>query len=171
VSRAKPAKQTGARRVGAAQVRSKGAPLNTDSEAGFATSIQGQILRRSERREVAIFLRDGALWIADFIDGKGTLVDAATWFRFNCGALASSHAGRRMVLESAIPLSPDLVARIRLLPPPPAMRKPGAVALLLERIAFLPRGGAAATLARFLRRSERIDAPRTRADWRTSDRL
>jgi hypothetical protein len=49
-----------------------------------ASSIQGQILRRSERREVAIYLRDGELWIADFIDGIGELIEPAAWFRFNC---------------------------------------------------------------------------------------
>jgi hypothetical protein len=62
---------------------------------------------------VAIFLRDGALWVADFINGEGQLIDAATWFRFNCGALSSPQARRRMVLESAIPLSEELTARIQ----------------------------------------------------------
>jgi hypothetical protein len=33
--------------------------------------IQGQLLRLSERREVAIYLRNDTLWIADFIDGHG----------------------------------------------------------------------------------------------------
>jgi hypothetical protein len=87
--------------------------LDIDSGPGFAPSIQGQLLRHSEHREVAIFLRDGALWVADFIDGNGQLIDATTWFRFNCAALFSSHAQRRMALESAIPLSPELVARIQ----------------------------------------------------------
>jgi hypothetical protein len=81
-------------------------------EPPLALRIQGQLLRQSDRREVAIFLRDGALCVADFIDGEGILIDAATWFRFNCGAPASPHAQRRMVLESAIPLSSDLVAKI-----------------------------------------------------------
>ena len=40
-------------------------------------TILGQILRRSERRETAIYLRDGVLWVADFVDGDGQLVDAA----------------------------------------------------------------------------------------------
>jgi len=66
----------------------------------------------SERREVAIYLRDDALWVADFIDGHGALFDAATWFRFNCGTPATSYARRRMVHESAVPLSTQLVARI-----------------------------------------------------------
>jgi hypothetical protein len=76
------------------------------------TAIQGQLLRVSERREVAIYLRKDALWVADFVDGHGALIDAATWFRFNCGTPATSYARRRMVHESAVPLSMQLVTRI-----------------------------------------------------------
>ena len=61
---------------------------------------------------MAIFLRDGALWIADFIDGHGELIDAATWFRFNCAGSSAAQARRRMFLESALPLSDELIARI-----------------------------------------------------------
>ena len=75
--------------------------------------MQGQVLRLSARREVAIFLRDGALWVADFVDGDGALMDAITWFRyFNCGAQPTADARRRLVLESATPLSEELVERI-----------------------------------------------------------
>lgn len=78
----------------------------------FTYPLQGQVLRRSGRREVAIFLRDNALWVADFVDGQGQIVDAATWFRFNCGDLTNREARRRMVRESAIPPSAELAARI-----------------------------------------------------------
>jgi hypothetical protein len=75
--------------------------------------MQGQVLRLSARREVAIFLRDGALWVADFVDGDGALMDAITWFRyFNCGPQPTADARRRLVLESATPLSEELVERI-----------------------------------------------------------
>ena len=84
--------------------------MNRDAESG--ASIQGQILRHTEHREVAIFLREGALWVADFVDGRGELIDAATWFRFNCAGTAVSAAERRMLLESAMPLSAELAARI-----------------------------------------------------------
>jgi hypothetical protein len=85
-----------------------------DAQIGnwFATAIQGQLLRWSARREVAIYLRDDALWIADFIDGDGALIDAVTWLRFNCATAQSSWARRRMILESAFPLSTELAARI-----------------------------------------------------------
>ena len=56
------------------------------------------MLRLSEYHAVAIYLRDGVVWVADFIDGQGALVDANTWFRFNCGNLDNSHALRRMAL-------------------------------------------------------------------------
>ena len=91
-----------------------------------AASIQGQILRRSERREVAIYLRDGELWIADFLDGVGELIEPTAWFRFNCGSLANSYVSRRIALESALPLPEELVVKIEALHranQPPAPRK------------------------------------------------
>ena len=90
--------------------------------ADESASIQGQILRRSERREVAIYLRDGKLWIADFVDGIGELIDPAAWFRFNCGTPWARRAHRRMLFESATPLSAELAARIERLHHPSADR-------------------------------------------------
>jgi hypothetical protein len=138
--------------------------LYRDFESLFAFRIQGQLLRQSERLEVAIFLRDGALWVADFIDGEGILIDAATWFRFNCGAPASPHAQRRMVLESAIPLSSDLVAKIGRLWEPGGMgtvdRGP-VVHWLKAMLAFRARlrWAAATTGTFFRRRKDRNDQP------------
>jgi hypothetical protein len=74
--------------------------------------IQGQFLRLSARREVAIYLLDGMLWVADFIDGRGELFEPETWFRFNCASLAAGDARRRMLLESGLPLSADIVTKI-----------------------------------------------------------
>jgi hypothetical protein len=115
--------------------------LNNHPEQAFAGSLQGQVLRLSERRMAAIFLHDGALWVADFIDSQGELIDAITWFRFNCGSLSTWHARRRMVLESATPLSEELVDRIeRLHRPAPAqtgvamVRLVGAIAAYLSHI-------------------------------------
>jgi hypothetical protein len=78
-------------------------------------TIQGQILRRSERRESAIYLRDGVLWVADFVDGEGQLVDAATWVRFNCAGASGAQAIWRMTLDSAAPLYDELTQRIEAL--------------------------------------------------------
>jgi hypothetical protein len=77
--------------------------------------ILGQLLRRSERRETALYLRDGVLWVADFVDGHGQLVDAASWLRFNCGGATSPQARWRMALESASPVSEELAQRIEAL--------------------------------------------------------
>lgn len=84
-------------------------------ESRVPGQIQGQMLRLSEYHAVAIYRRDGVMWVADFVDGRGELVDANTWFRFNCGALANSHARRRMALESATPISLELGERIEAL--------------------------------------------------------
>jgi hypothetical protein len=75
-------------------------------------AIQGQILRLTRRREAAIYLRCGQLWVADFIDGCGELIDPITWIRFNCGSSAAPHARRRMAVESAVPLYEQLERRI-----------------------------------------------------------
>ena len=79
-----------------------------------AVTILGQILRRSERREAAIYLCGGRLWVADFVDGHGEVLDAESWLRFNCGG-ASAQARRRMVLESASPIEDHLAERIEAL--------------------------------------------------------
>ena len=106
-----------------------------DPENRAAAVIQGQLLRLSERREVAIYLRNDALWVADFIDGHGELIDAITWFRFHCGTRASPQARRRMVLESALPLSAQLVARIERLHGSTKVQKRGPVARLFAVVA------------------------------------
>ena len=69
-------------------------------------------MRLSTRRQVAIYLHDDVLWVADFIDGRGEIVDAKTWFRFNCATALPSHMRRRMLLESAIPLSSELAQKV-----------------------------------------------------------
>jgi hypothetical protein len=100
--------------------------LDLDPENRFATAIQGQLLRRSERREVAIYLRKDALWVADFIDGDGELIDAVTWFRFNCG--------------TPFTLSAQLAARIESLHRSSTTRKRGGWArLVLTIAAYAPR--------------------------------
>jgi hypothetical protein len=131
-------------------------------DRGSSHPLQGQLLRRSERREVAIFLRDQALWVADFIDGQGELIDAPTWFRFNCGEHSNPHSRRRMVLESALPLSADIVDRIERLPHPATAPKRGVIGRLFTAIRnCLPGGRPAANLADRLHRGQAhpIDAP------------
>ena len=119
------------------------------TEQGASRSMHGQLLRQSERREVAIFLRDDALWVADFIDGHGQLIEATTWVRFNCGAHATPQARRRMVLESAVPLSAELVDRIGRLRAPTAMKNSVGLGRLIGAVsAHLPRNWLATLVAR-----------------------
>jgi hypothetical protein len=123
----------------------------------FSTAIQGQLLRWSKRREVAIYLRKDALWVADFIDGEGELIDAVTWFRFNCGTPFTSYARRRMILESAVPLSGQLAARIESLHRSTTPRKRGAWVRLVQAIAaYAPRS----RLTRILRKPRGQHPPR-----------
>ena len=105
------------------------------------TCIYGQLLRFSDHREVALYVRDGVVGVADFIDGHGTLVDVKSWLRFNCGTPANTYVVRRMKIESAIPLSAELSAQIDSLYRPALARRSHTLIRLVERItALLPRG-------------------------------
>jgi len=75
--------------------------------------IQGQLLRQSRRREAALFLHQGRLWVADFFDGHGEIVDAISWVRFNCDDVAR---GGPRVAEGvpALSLSPLLAEKLEL---------------------------------------------------------
>ena len=120
-----------------------------------ASAIPGQILRRNERREVAIYLRGDKLWVADFIDGCGELVDAVMWFRFNCGTRESVHAQCRMIFESAIPLYEQLEKKIE------ELHRSGSVISLYaqmdKRVEELRASGAAVPLhARVRKRLEQL---------------
>jgi hypothetical protein len=115
------------------------------------------MLRRSARREVAIYLRGGTLWVADFIDGDGQIVDAATWIRFNCGSASTYHARRRMVCESALPVSRELSMRIEQLHQAPVASD--CAALAAGHSAETVRGRLARALRRICRRRLRYRPP------------
>jgi hypothetical protein len=122
-------------------------------------SIQGQLLRRSARREVAIYLRGGVLWVADFIDGDGQIVDAVTWIRFNCGSASTYQARRRMVCESAFPVSRELSMRIeRLHEATEAVASDGAALVVCDSAETLP-GRFARAVRRIFRRRARFRPP------------
>lgn len=83
-----------------------------EGETSSGDLILGQLLRLSARRTVAIYVRGGTLWIADFIDGHGELVDPKVWLRFNCGSPLARQTRRRTLLEGGMPLSSEILARI-----------------------------------------------------------
>jgi len=74
--------------------------------------ISGHVLHLSDCQIVAIYQRNGVCWIADFQQGVGQLVDAATWFRFHAGVLRYSHRRRAEALDTMAPISPQLAAQI-----------------------------------------------------------
>jgi hypothetical protein len=78
----------------------------------FANPVHGQLLRLSAQHEIAIYLRDGASWVAEFTDGRGELMDAATWFRFHIGTLRYSHGLRAAALKSATALTQEVLEKI-----------------------------------------------------------
>ncbi|MEO8751732.1 MAG: hypothetical protein ABI624_03545 [Casimicrobiaceae bacterium] len=123
--------------------------MNTSMRAARPSgSIQGQLLRMSEHRAVAIYLREGSTWVADFVDGQGVLVDVDTWFRFNCGSLGNPYVARRIALESALPLPVELVARIEALHHTTEPLRPRIPVRWISAIfALLPRGRMAMLLA------------------------
>ena len=89
--------------------------MNGNANNIAVTTIQGQLLRIDDHHEIAIHTRNGRAWVADFVNGHGELMDATTWFRSHCGVFAVSHAWRRIALQTATPLSEEVVARIEAL--------------------------------------------------------
>ena len=56
---------------------------------------------------------EGTLWVADFVDGEGVLVEPAHWVRFTLPAAPRTDAEQRtMTAESGPPLTPALVRGI-----------------------------------------------------------
>ena len=68
----------------------------------------GNLLRLGETREIAIYLRDGVAWVADFRGARGELFSARAWFALN----GRSSVLRRAGLASIAPLPADVIERI-----------------------------------------------------------
>jgi hypothetical protein len=88
--------------------------MNTTRERTSASPIQGSLLRLSERREVAIYLREGAGWVADFHNGRATLHSMSEWYSLG-GGRALVHAQRRDAVETISPLPDEVGQRIEAL--------------------------------------------------------
>ncbi len=69
----------------------------------------GNLLRLGERREVAIYMRESTVWVADFKDGHGDLFTAGEWFALNSRSRMLVQAQRRKALDIVSPL-PEAVA-------------------------------------------------------------
>lgn len=85
--------------------------MTTTRQAISTSPVQGSLLRLSERRQVAIYLREGAGWVADFHDGRATLHSVSEWHGSGSGRMLV-HAQRRDAVESISPLPAEVVQRI-----------------------------------------------------------
>jgi hypothetical protein len=79
-----------------------------------APRITGQLLHVDEHRDVAIYMRNGVVKVAEFRKDHGQLVDAAAWFR-NCVGAGLSHPARACARNAADPISPEVALRIEAL--------------------------------------------------------
>jgi hypothetical protein len=85
--------------------------MKTTRQSTSASPIQGSLLRLSERREVAIYLREGTGWVANFNNGRATLHSMSEWYSNGSGRMLV-HAQRRNAVEPISPLPDEVVRRI-----------------------------------------------------------
>jgi hypothetical protein len=95
----------------AKRISGKGAAMDTNREHAGASPLQGNLLRLNDGREVAIYMREGAAWIAEFKDGKAGLHAAGEWFGAGHGRRLA-HAQRRGEVEYLSPIPEEVVERI-----------------------------------------------------------
>lgn len=88
--------------------------MNTNQEQIGTIPLQGNLLRLSERRVIAIYLREGAAWVADFNNGRVELFIASAWYSMGSGRMLA-HALRRGEVETISPLPEEVVQRIETL--------------------------------------------------------
>ena len=84
--------------------------MNTNSERNNTNPLSGNLLRLGEQREIAIYLRGGTAWVAEFKKGHGELYGVSAWF--SCYGRALVHAQRRGEVDIISPIPEDVVARI-----------------------------------------------------------
>ena len=76
--------------------------------------LEGNLLRLNDHREIAIYLRDGAAWVAEFKDGKGELHFASAWFGTDRGRTVA-YAQRRGEVEYISPIPAEVIEQIECL--------------------------------------------------------
>jgi hypothetical protein len=85
---------------------------SSDHDVAAARKVTGNLLRLGEGHEVAIYMREGSCWVAEFRDGRCQLLDAATWFRSPGAPMMSCHRWRAAALDTMQRLPPEIVDRI-----------------------------------------------------------
>lgn len=82
--------------------------MNGNSGRNGTAVENGNLLRLGETREIAIYLRGGVTWVADFRGARGDLFTVSAWFALN----GRSSLLRRAGLGSIAPLPADVIERI-----------------------------------------------------------
>lgn len=82
--------------------------MNTNQEQNGASRLNGNLLRLSDQREIAIYLRDNMAWVAEFNNGRANVSTASHWFSANRGGRVL----RQMDLTSIVPLPDDVMEQI-----------------------------------------------------------
>jgi len=115
------------RQVGAAIGRRS---MNRESELHNAPSINGHMIELGARHSIAIYERHSMWWVAEFRDGRVEFADAAQWFAFHAGGLRFCHNRRRAILQTSMPLTPEVRKAIERLHCENEVRRPGMLSLL-----------------------------------------
>jgi hypothetical protein len=71
--------------------------MNGNPGANEAAVENGNLLQLGEQREIAIYLRDGVAWVADFRGARGELFTAREWFALNGCSSLLRRAGRASI--------------------------------------------------------------------------
>ena len=82
--------------------------MNTNPEQNNSSPLYGSLLRISARREIAIYLRAGTAWVADFKGSHGEISTAGAWFALN----QDRWVLRRAALDAVTPLPQDIEEQI-----------------------------------------------------------
>lgn len=84
--------------------------MDVNRTQGSTSTISGSVLRLGDKLAIAIYLRDGAVSVADFREGRGRIMNLAEWHTVHARRLA--HAQRRGEVEIVSPIPEEVAARI-----------------------------------------------------------
>lgn len=87
--------------------------MEAKREQDGQSAIHGTVLQLGNKLAIAIYLRDGAVSVADFRDGRGRIMSLAEWHTVYARRLA--HAQRRGEVEIVSPMPAEVAARIECL--------------------------------------------------------
>jgi hypothetical protein len=88
--------------------------MNTNRHQNCANPLHGNLLQLSERHQIAIYLRNGAAWVAEFNSGRVRLFIASAWYATS-GGRTLAHAQRRGEVKIISPLPEEVTQRLECL--------------------------------------------------------